>query len=59
MVSTGGQLMSDSVGKVGIHFFFAPVYLNADFAGGELVFPDVDVVSIPKPGLLVGFPTNY
>jgi hypothetical protein len=40
-------------------FFFAPVYLNADFTGGELVFPDVDVVIIPKPGLLVGFPSNH
>ena len=35
------------------------VYLNDNFAGGELVFPDRDVVIIPKPGLLVGFPSNH
>jgi len=34
------------------------VYLNDNFAGGELVFPDRDVVIIPKPGLFVGFPSN-
>ena len=35
------------------------VYLNDNFAGGELVFPDRDVVIIPKPGLFVGFPSNH
>jgi hypothetical protein len=35
------------------------VYLNDDFTGGELVFPDLDVVIVPKPGLLVGFPSNH
>jgi len=35
------------------------VYLNDDFTGGELVFPDRDVVIAPKPGLLVGFPSNH
>jgi len=35
------------------------VYLNDDFTGGELVFPDLDVVIAPKPGLLVGFPSNH
>ena len=34
-------------------------YLNDDFTGGELVFPDRDVIIIPKPGLLVGFPSNH
>jgi predicted 2-oxoglutarate/Fe(II)-dependent dioxygenase YbiX len=34
-------------------------YLNDDFTGGELVFPDLDVVIVPKPGLLVGFPSNH
>jgi hypothetical protein len=47
---------SDSVGKVGVRFFFARVYLNADFTGGELVVPDADVVIIPKSALLVGSP---
>jgi hypothetical protein len=36
-----------------IRDYSALAYLNADFTGGELVFPDVDVVIIPKPGLLV------
>ena len=35
------------------------LYLNDNFTGGELVFPDRDVVIIPKPGLLVGFPSNH
>ena len=35
------------------------VYLNDDFTGGELVFPDLDVVIAPRPGLLVGFPSNH
>ncbi len=34
-------------------------YLNDDFTGGELVFPDLDIVIVPKPGLLVGFPSNH
>jgi len=35
------------------------VYLNDDFSGGELVFPDLDTVIVPRPGLLVGFPSNH
>ena len=35
------------------------VYLNDDFTGGELVFPDLNVVIAPKPGLLVGFPSDH
>jgi predicted 2-oxoglutarate/Fe(II)-dependent dioxygenase YbiX len=34
-------------------------YLNDEFKGGELVFPDLDVVITPKPGLLVAFPSNH
>jgi hypothetical protein len=34
-------------------------YLNDDFTGGELVFPDRDLVIAPKPGLLAGFPSNH
>jgi 2-oxoglutarate-Fe(II)-dependent oxygenase superfamily protein len=39
--------------------YTALVYLNDNFTGGELVFPDRDVVIIPGPGLLVGFPSNH
>lgn len=35
------------------------VYLNDNFTGGELVFPDRNVVIIPKPGLFVAFPSNH
>lgn len=35
------------------------VYLNDDFTGGELVFPDRNIVIIPKPGLFVAFPSNH
>jgi predicted 2-oxoglutarate/Fe(II)-dependent dioxygenase YbiX len=34
-------------------------YLNDDFTGGELVFPDLDVVIVPKAGLLVVFPSDH
>ena len=39
--------------------YTALVYLNDNFTGGKLVFPDRDVVIIPKPGLFVGFPSNH
>jgi hypothetical protein len=39
--------------------YTALVYLNDNFTGGELVFPDRGVVIIPKPGLFVGFPSNH
>ena len=34
-------------------------YLNEDFTGGDLVFPELNVVITPKAGLLVGFPSNH
>ena len=34
-------------------------YLNHDFTGGELVFPDLGITIAPRPGLLVGFPSNH
>ncbi len=34
-------------------------YLNDDFTGGELVFPDLDIAIAPRPGLLVGFASNH
>ena len=39
--------------------YTALVYLNDNFTGGQLVFPDRDVVIIPKSGLFVGFPSNH
>ena len=39
--------------------YTALVYLNDNFTGGELVFPDRDIVIIPKSGLFVGFPSNH
>jgi hypothetical protein len=39
--------------------FTGLVYLNDGFTGGDLVFPDRDVVIIPKPGLFIGFPSNH
>ena len=35
------------------------LYLNDNFTGGQLVFPDRHVVIIPKAGLLVAFPSNH
>ena len=39
--------------------YTALVYLNDNFTGGGLVFPDRNVIIIPKPGLFVGFPSNH
>lgn len=36
----------------------AVVYLNDDFEGGELWFPDQNILIKPKPGLMVVFPSN-
>ena len=34
-------------------------YLNHDFTGGELVFPDLGITIAPRSGLFVGFPSNH
>ena len=34
-------------------------YLNEDFTGGDLVFPELNIAITPKAGLLVGFPSNH
>ena len=34
------------------------LYLNDDFDGGELFFPDFDIEIKPKPGMLAVFPGN-
>jgi hypothetical protein len=34
------------------------LYLNDDFRGGELFFPDFDFQIKPKPGMLISFPGN-
>jgi len=35
------------------------LYLNGDFEGGELNFPDQDLTIKPEEGMLVLFPSNY
>lgn len=37
----------------------AIVYLNNDFAGGELEFPNFGVMIKPEPGMLILFPSNF
>jgi predicted 2-oxoglutarate/Fe(II)-dependent dioxygenase YbiX len=39
--------------------YTALAYLNDDFTGGELVFPDLSIAIAPRAGLLVGFPSNH
>ena len=39
-------------------FMTAIIYLNAT-AGGETVFPNLDIAIAPAPGKLVAFPTNW
>jgi hypothetical protein len=34
-------------------------YLNDRFTGGELVFPRLGMIIVPKPGLFVAFPSNH
>jgi len=34
-------------------------YLNEDFVGAELTFPEINKTIIPKPGKLVLFPSRY
>lgn len=34
-------------------------YLNNDFEGGELEFPNFDIKIKPQPGMLILFPSNY
>ena len=35
------------------------LYLNDDFEGGELIFPDLHIQVKPEPGLLVAFPSTH
>lgn len=37
----------------------AILYLNADFKGGELSFPHFKFKILPRPGMLVLFPSNF
>jgi predicted 2-oxoglutarate/Fe(II)-dependent dioxygenase YbiX len=39
--------------------YSALIYLNDTFTGGQLVFPGLRLVVVPKPGLLVAFPSNH
>jgi len=51
---TTGQLLAEDPQR-GITTI---TYLNNDFEGGGLYFPDLDVLIKPEPGLLVIFPSN-
>jgi hypothetical protein len=37
----------------------AIVYLNSDYVGGEIEFPNFGVKIKPEPGMLILFPSNY
>ena len=34
-------------------------FLNDEFDGGDLIFPDLNVRVRPKPGMMVAFPSNH
>lgn len=56
---------SDSTGNSGEdngtshRHFSSIVYLNKDFSGGELFFPNQQLTITPKPGLLAIFPSTH
>ena len=39
--------------------YSAVLYLNDRFTGGRLHFPDLDYYAVPKPGMLVCFPSGH
>jgi hypothetical protein len=47
----GGTGMGRSISAI--------VYLNADYEGGEIEFPNFKVKIKPEPGMLILFPSNY
>ena len=47
----GGTLSKRSISAL--------VYLNSDFVGGELEFPNFKVKIKPEPGMLILFPSNF
>lgn len=56
---------SDSTGNLGEdngtsqRHFSSIIYLNQDFSGGELFFPNQNINIYPKPGLLAIFPSTH
>jgi hypothetical protein len=34
------------------------IYVNDDFTGGELHFPEIDITYVPKKGALIVFPSS-
>ncbi len=42
-----------------VHVFSSVHYLNSGFDGGELVFPDMDIVITPEQNLLLLFACHY
>ena len=53
----GLEVHDDTYGAYFTKFSFI-LYLNTDCEGGELIFPELDVTIIPKPGDLVFFPSH-
>ncbi len=47
----GGTVMGRSISAI--------CYLNSDYEGGELEFPNFNFKIKPEPGMLVLFPSNY
>jgi predicted 2-oxoglutarate/Fe(II)-dependent dioxygenase YbiX len=35
------------------------IYLNSEYEGGQLIFPNQHITLNPKPGMLVAFPSNH
>lgn len=42
-----------------VHVFSSVHYLNDDYDGGELVFPDIDVTITPKENMMLLFACHY
>ena len=57
--SVGGHYSLHSEASGSERILSGLLYLNSDFKGGELNFPNQDVKITPEEGMLVLFPSNF
>jgi Rps23 Pro-64 3,4-dihydroxylase Tpa1-like proline 4-hydroxylase len=57
LIKDDGDQMEDAMDKWTGHLA-SIVYLNDDYEGGEISFPELNITIKPKPGTLISFPGN-